>query len=105
MRKYLTAELGGLAADEEPAPHLRAMRAACRKFLDSVQEDDGGRRSYRRHWGSGLGNWIFNSALGELREIIGIHVAALAAQHGLDVEGDLTAILPAEDKQEEQKDG
>ncbi len=101
MRKYLTSELGSLDADEGPAPHLRAMRAACRKFLDNVQEDDNGRRPYRRYWGSGPDNWIFNSALGELRGVIGIHVAALAAQHGLDVEGDLSTSLPAQDKQEE----
>jgi len=47
-----------------------------------------------------LDGWVFNSALGELRGIIGIHAAALAAQHGLDVEGDLASILPAADKQE-----
>jgi len=46
-------------------------------------------------------SWIFNSALGELRGIIGIHVAALATMHGLDVEGDLASILPAEDNQRE----
>jgi hypothetical protein len=105
MRKYLTSELGSLDADEGPAPHLRAMRAACRKFLDSVQEDGNGRRPYRRHWGSGPDNWIFNSALGELRGVIGVHVAALAALHGLDVEGDLATILPAQDNQEEQSGG
>jgi plasmid maintenance system antidote protein VapI len=40
---------------------------------------------------------IFNSALGELRGVIGIHIAAIAAQHGLDIEGDLATILPATD--------
>jgi hypothetical protein len=49
------------------------------------------------NWGFGADNWVFNSALGELRGIIGLHVAALAAQHGLDVEGDLAAVLPAAD--------
>ncbi len=101
MRKYLTSELASLAAGDGPSPHLRAMRAACRKFLDTVQEDNG-RGPHPRHWGSGPYNWIFNSALGELRGVIGIHVAALAAQHGLDVEGNLAATLPAEDNQEEQ---
>jgi len=100
IRRKLTMELINLAADEEPAAHLRAMRAACRKFLDTVQEKEGRKRSYRRHWDSGSDSWIFNSALGELRGIIGIHVAALAAQHGLDVEGDLATILPAADESE-----
>ncbi len=102
IRQQLTTELGSLAADDGPAAHLRAMRAACRKFLDSVQEDDDRKKPRRRHWDSGSGSWIFNSALGELRGIIGIHVAALAAQHGLDVEGDLAAILPAADEPEDK---
>ena len=34
-------------------------------------------------------------AIGELRRVFRIHVAALAASHGLDVEGDLASILPA----------
>jgi hypothetical protein len=69
------------------------MRAACRKFLDGV-----GTKNYGR---GGFGNrglahdWQFMSALGELRGVIGLHVAALAAKHGLDVEGELESILPA----------
>jgi hypothetical protein len=38
--------------------------------------------------------------MGELRGVIGIHVAALAALHDLDVEGDLSTIIPAQDNQE-----
>lgn len=34
---------------------------------------------------------------------IGMHVASMVAQHDLDVESDLAATLPAEDKQEDQK--
>jgi hypothetical protein len=45
----------------------------------------------------------FNSALGELRGVIGLHIAALAAQHGLDVEGDLASTLPAVDDFKEDK--
>ena len=100
IRQRLTSELGRLAADEGPAPHLRAMRAACRKFLNNVQQGDDRRKPHRHHWDSAPGSWIFNSALGELRGVVGIHVAALAAQHGLDVEGDLADILPAADDPE-----
>ncbi len=101
IRQFLTSELSKLSEDEGPLQNLRAMRAACRKFLDNVYEGDDRRRIIgHRGFGSMPDNWIFNSALGELRGIIGIHVAALAAQHGLDVEGDLASILPAEDKPE-----
>lgn len=47
--------------------------------------------AHRNHYAS----WIFNGAIGELRGVFGIHIAALAASHGLDVEGDLASILPA----------
>jgi hypothetical protein len=96
IRQFLTAELSNLSGDEELVQNLRAMRAACRKFLDTVQESDG-RRGFAGHFRSGSDSWIFNSALGELRGVIGIHIAALAAQHGLDIEGDLATILPATD--------
>lgn len=95
IRRLLTAELGPLAPDAELAASLRAMRAACRKFLDTVGA--GGRSeivrfgAHRGHWAS----WEFNGALGELRGVIGVHVARIAAQHGLDVEDALAAILPA----------
>jgi len=47
--------------------------------------------THRNHYAS----WIFNGAIGELRGVFGIHIAAVAAAHGLDVEGDLASILPA----------
>lgn len=37
----------------------------------------------------------FFTALGELRATIGLHVAAIAIMHGLDVEGELASIIPA----------
>lgn len=94
IREFLTQELGALEPDKPIAQALRAMRAACRKFLTTVEADD--RRiiqfgAERNHYAS----WIFNGALGELRGVFGIHIASLAASHGLDVEGDLASILPA----------
>jgi hypothetical protein len=94
IREFLTRELGGLDSDSPICQSLRAMRAACRKFLATVETDD--RRiiefgAQRNHYAS----WIFNGAVGELRGVFGIHIATLAASHGLDVEGDLASILPA----------
>jgi hypothetical protein len=96
IRRFLTTELTGLDFESDLAQSLRAMRAACRKFLDTAQDDErriitfGGQFN---HWAS----WVFNAALGELRGVFGIHIARLAAQHGLDVEDDLAAILPAKE--------
>jgi hypothetical protein len=96
MREHLTRELQGLTTEKELADHLRAMRAACRKFLNVAcggSEEVVRFGGHRGHWAS----WTFNSAVGELRGTFGHHVAALAAQYGLDVEDDLASILPASD--------
>jgi hypothetical protein len=93
IRHSLTAELGNLTKSDGLAANLRAMRAACRKFLDGVVVQG---ESHAGPGRRGLAHdWVFMSALGELRGIIGLHVAVLAAQHGLDVEGELASILPA----------
>ena len=96
IRHHLTHELGQLDNNSELAKSLRAMRAACRKFLDLVQDNDRGRDIVRYghhhgHWAS----WVFNGALGELRGVFGIHIAMLATEYGLDVEDELASILPA----------
>lgn len=93
IRDALSSEIGKLDGDSELGLGLRAMRASCRKFLSVVASDE--RRiiqfgADRSHYAS----WVFISALGELRGVFGVHVAKIAAAHGLDVEDDLAAILP-----------
>lgn len=94
IREFLTTELGKLDPDSEIAKSLRAMRAACRKFLGTVEADQGQIIQFGASHGH-YASWVFNGAVGELRGVFGIHVAALAASHGLDVEDDLASILPA----------
>ncbi|MBS0193220.1 MAG: hypothetical protein JSR34_03175 [Proteobacteria bacterium] len=97
IRHFLTQELGALSSSDAIAPSLSAMRAACRKFLDTVQVDDSRiiRFGFERgHYAS----WVFLSALGELRGVFGIHLATIAASFGLDVESQLASILPTEAK-------
>lgn len=94
MREFLTVEIGKLQGAQELAQSLRAMRAACRKFLATFEADDrlivhfG---AHQRHHAS----WVFSGAVGELRGVFGVHIARLAASHGLDVEDELASILPA----------
>ena len=102
IRRFLTGELGRLDAGSEFAASLRAMRAACRKFLDRVGVDGSEVALYanhRGHWSS----WTFYGALGELRGTFGVHLARIAAQFKLDIEDKLASILPAKD--EEGPDG
>jgi Family of unknown function (DUF6650) len=63
LRRYLTSEIQQLA-DSELCRSLRAMRTACRKFMESV-DDRGGivvRHGFDHgHWAS----WRFGAALGD----------------------------------------
>jgi Family of unknown function (DUF6650) len=101
IRHFLTAELGKLESASHLAASLRAMRAACHKFLERVGVD--GREAIlyanqRGHWAS----WTFYSALGEMRGIFGVHLARVATQFKLDIEDNLASILPAKDEDESE---
>ena len=96
IRQFLTAELGKLDGSSEFSASLRAMRAACRKFLDRVGVDGRAGTLYARHRGH-WADWTFYSALGELRGTFGVHLARIAAHFKLDVEDRLASILPARD--------
>ncbi len=90
IREALTTEIGMLSPDSPLAANLRAVNAACRRFLRQAGAADGVGilmpGSFRR--------WQFESALGELRASIGIHVAVIAQAHGLPVPSELVKILP-----------
>jgi hypothetical protein len=94
IRKFLTQEIGRLPAGSEFAGHLRAIRSACRQFLDGCSSK--GRMRIRPSLGS-RGEAQFFMALGELRATVGIHIAAIAVMYGLPVEHDLAEILPVGD--------
>jgi len=96
IREFLTSELGRLTGDGQLDQSLRAMRAACRKFLDAVGPEDGPvvRHAFERHH---YACWEFNQAMGEMRGVFGIYIAILAATYGLDVENGLSVIVPGLD--------
>jgi hypothetical protein len=99
IRRILSQELGVLDEKSALAMSLRAMRAACRKFLDSVQANE---RIVR--FGAHLGHfasWEFNGAVGELRGVFGVHLAQIAARYGLNIEDELASILPAAEESNE----
>jgi uncharacterized protein DUF6650 len=93
IRHRLSDELGKLDGSSELAASLRAMRVACRKFLERVGTN--GRDGIHHANGWGFHSWTFGSALGELRGTFGVHVARIAAAFKLDVEDRLASILPA----------
>ena len=95
IRQFLTPQLGEMDPQDELSKNLTAMRTACRKFLDSITPvmSDGLQHNSLR----GFSEWVFISALGEMRGIIGLHVALIATRNGLDLGRDLARIVPAED--------
>jgi hypothetical protein len=91
IRKHLTGILQTVDEGSDLIAHLRAMRAACRKFLDFFDQKKLGRRFY---YPNSL------TALGELRGVFGLHIAQLCVKYGVDVDGELETILPIEDQEE-----
>lgn len=95
IRHLLSAEIAAIDESSPLSGSLRAMRAACRKFMDTVGRDE---RiiQFGAHQGH-FASWEFNGAVGELRGAFGIQIASIAAQYGIGVEDDLAKILLGED--------
>lgn len=92
IRVFLTEQLFDLDTKSELATTLRAIRSACGKFLNTIQNQYYFDKSNRDF---GMGEQIhFFNAMGELRATIGILISKILVMHGLDVEGQLIAIIP-----------
>jgi len=96
-REFLTQQLYDIQRGSDLDQRLRAMRAACRKFLDTLSEHE---VYFRQNDGRldnniGLGGqMLFYSAMGELRGTLGVHIVHLLIMYGIDCEGDLMSVLP-----------
>jgi hypothetical protein len=100
IRRELTNILKACPEEPELVEPLRAMRAACRKYLDATAP-----HSRRIHHPYG-GEMVFASALGELRGVFGLHLARLCVAYGIDVEEELAATFPvSDDDKGERSDG
>lgn len=88
IRKELTDTLNKLDEKSDAVPHLKAMRADCRKYMNEVEHHRRGMYHFREY--------IFAS-LGELRASLGIQIAQLCVKYGIDIEDELATILPIED--------
>lgn len=98
IRRFLTDLLGAEDYGAEFTDAVRAMRAACRKFLRVADELEGTHGWFGDRFNPGhFATWRFDIALGEMRGVFGIHVAQIVAKYGLDIEDELATILPGED--------
>lgn len=103
IRDQCVTTLGAMGEKAEGAANVRAIAAACRRFLDTPYPGFND-MDHRRRWRDGEFSHglrhgtdpkAFYTALGEFRGYGGAHIAVLAALYDLDVQGDLASILPA----------
>ena len=91
----LTRDIEALSMDSLLRKILRGMQAASRKFLDENQSPSAGY------------GWPYEAqlycTLGELRALLGIHIARIACAYDLEVDACLGDILPPEPEQEPNK--
>jgi hypothetical protein len=98
IRQFLTDELMRLDSGSNLIHSLRAMRAACRRFVD-VRFSEQDMITLRAHAGPQFDDGAkLGAGLGELRQTFGYHVALIAVQYEIDVDADLASILPAYDE-------
>jgi hypothetical protein len=74
---------------------IRAMREACRTFLDRTNPLARDHGHVNFHQLPPSEQWRFATALAELRVVFGVHLAQLSAAYRIDVEEQLVAIFPA----------
>jgi hypothetical protein len=101
IREECTETLSSLPETSPGVGPIRAIRAACRRFIDDQRVRD--ESIFRRvDEGSFEQQAAFFIALGELRAFIGNEVAILAALYDLELDADLASIVPAEDAETER---
>jgi hypothetical protein len=98
IRESLTEALQTLSPDSAAVGSIRAMRAACRRFLEEPPLDFRNLPGQFRGRHGDDGEPGFFVALGELRAIFGTHIAALAYRYDIDLEPELASILPPTDE-------
>lgn len=92
IKQFLTDELPNIDEDSELNSYVRAMRTATNKFLSRFPKEKYQRCAMCRN--GSVENWIFISAVGELRGVFGVMIGQIAKAYGIDVEDELAQIIP-----------
>lgn len=93
IRKFLTNILIELINSKELKEHVEAMRAACRKFLDKTNDKHGAIHHNIYFPGRNNGENFF-IVLGDFRTELGFRIGLIAMMFGLDLNDELSSILP-----------
>lgn len=88
IRNYLTEHLQKLDAASELGKSVKDLRLACRKFVNTVEDDR------LNNSNQVIQTAVFNRALQDLRKTFGKNIAKMSLSYGLDVEDDLATIMP-----------
>jgi len=94
IREQATITIGKLPEHSESVVPVRAIRAACRKYLESSKQTYPNIIALNQEAGYAA-PWLV--ALGEFRSTIGIQIGILAANLDLNIEEELASILPDQD--------
>ncbi|GAA3424584.1 hypothetical protein GCM10018953_17670 [Streptosporangium nondiastaticum] len=97
IRAFITEQLKRHKMGRELCLALKAMRSACRHFVD-VAGPQGENFGYRM---GPIGANRFGLALGDLRAQMGFYIATIATQYKIEVDDDLSTILPPPPKDED----
>jgi hypothetical protein len=92
IRHFLTQQISAVKPGKDLANSLRAMRAACRKFVDAAGP---GAENFHPGWPE---NSLFVVSLGDLRTLMGVQIARIATQFDLPLEEELASIVPPADE-------
>lgn len=92
IKNYLTTELQQIDENSKLNSYVRAMRHACNKFLSKCP-DNNEFRCYACQNGN-INNWIFTSAIGELRGVFGVMIGQIVKAYGINIEDELAQIIP-----------
>ncbi|UYO48788.1 hypothetical protein KQX64_23280 [Rhodopseudomonas palustris] len=96
IRAECTKLLQSLSDRSFASVPIRAIREASRHFKDARTEQFWHFRDFSPRHDAGPGFFV---ALGAYRAIVGQQVALLSAHYDVDIEGDLTAVLPTVEAQ------
>lgn len=93
IRSFITEEIANAKPGKSLEASLRAIRAAMRSFLDAAGPNA---RNFRFRYEHHYTTDPFSLALGELRTLVGLHLAVIADQYAIEVESGLKQIFPPE---------
>lgn len=93
IRNFFTNQMININQKSELYRYVSAMRLSCNKFLNKCDLKRKDVINYGGNWGH-WASWYFASALGEMRGVFGVMILQIASAYGLNVEDDLSSIMP-----------